>query len=128
MKSVIDKLTLCHSVNDDFWVAVSMIIAIPFTQNRRLVFLCRFSKVAFAGAVLPPRRFRHRGPPRFLGRTKAQYLDLLMRTNTRLSAFVTFIAVPALMIWSYRYITVLKPAKDAAKQKVGWRWAMWALI
>jgi len=76
-----------------------------------------FSKVAFAGAVLPPRRFRHRGPPRFLGRTKAQYLDLLMRTNTRLSAFVTFIAVPALMIWSYRYITVLKPAKDAAKQK-----------
>ena len=44
-----------------------------------------------------------------------------MRTNTRLSAFVTFIAVPALMIWSYRYITVLKPAKDAAKQKVGWR-------
>lgn len=77
----------------------------------------RFSKVAFAGAVLPPRRFRHRGPPRLLGRTKAQYLDLLMRTNTRLAAFVSFLVVPTLMIWSYRYITVLKPAKDAAKQK-----------
>ena len=88
---------------------------------------CRFSRVSVT-AALPPRRFRHRAPPRFLGRTKAQYLDLLTRTNTRACAFVAFLAVPCIGLWSWRYVTVLKPAKETAKQKVRWQIRFYPLV
>ena len=93
----------------------------PFalTLFKTKVGLCRFTRTS-AVAALPPRRFRHRAPPRFLGRTKAQYLDLLTRTNTRACAFVSFLVVPAMAIWSWKYVTITKPAKEAAKEKVSW--------
>jgi len=52
-----------------------------------------------------------------LGNTKAQYLDILMRSNTRICASISFLVVPFVGLWSWRYVTVLKPAKEAARLK-----------
>ena len=56
---------------------------------------------------------RKRGPPRFLGKTKAQYLDWLMRSNANICALISFSFFPIVAGYTYRYITVLKPARDA---------------
>lgn len=56
---------------------------------------------------------RKRGPPRFLGKTKSQYLDWLMRSNANICALISFSFFPIVAYYSYRYITVLKPARDA---------------
>ena len=56
---------------------------------------------------------RKRGPPRFLGKTKAQYLDWLMRSNANICALISFSFFPIVAWYSYRYITILKPARDA---------------
>ena len=56
---------------------------------------------------------RKRGPPRFLGKTKAQYLDWLMRFNANICALISFSFFPIVAWYSYRYITILKPARDA---------------
>ena len=56
---------------------------------------------------------RKRGPPRFLGKTKAQYLDWLMRSNANICALISFSFFPIVVWYSYRYITILKPARDA---------------
>ena len=56
---------------------------------------------------------RKRGPPRLLGKTKSQYLDWLMRSNANICALISFSFFPIVAWYSYRYITVLKPARDA---------------
>ena len=56
---------------------------------------------------------RKRGPPRFLGKTKTQYLDWLMRSNANICALISFSFFPLVGWYSYRYFTVLKPARDA---------------
>ena len=56
---------------------------------------------------------RKRGPPRFLGKTKSQYLDWLMRSNANICALISFSFFPIVAWYSYRYFTVLKPARDA---------------
>jgi len=56
---------------------------------------------------------KKRGPPRFLGRTKTQYIDTLMRSNASICAVISFGFVPLAGWYSYRYFTVLKPAREA---------------
>jgi len=41
----------------------------------------------------------------------------LFRTNARICAFISFLVVPFVGAWSWRYVTVLRPASEAAKQK-----------
>ena len=56
---------------------------------------------------------KKRGPPRFLGKTKTQYLDWLMRSNANICALISLSFFPLAGWYSYRYFTVLKPARDA---------------
>ena len=56
---------------------------------------------------------KKRGPPRFLGRTKTQYLDYLMRSNASICALISFSIFPLGGYYTYRYFTVLKPNRDA---------------
>ena len=60
---------------------------------------------------------KKRGPPRFLGKTKTQYLDWLMRSNANICATISFGFFPLAGWYFYRYQTVLKPARDAAAAK-----------
>ena len=60
---------------------------------------------------------KRRGPPRWLGKTKTQYLDWLMRSNANICAAISFGFFPLAAWYSYRYYTVLKPARDAAAAK-----------
>jgi hypothetical protein len=53
-----------------------------------------------------------RGPPRLLGRTKTQYLDILMRSNATVCAAISFSFFPIVAYYIYRYNFVLKPARD----------------
>jgi len=54
-----------------------------------------------------------RGPPKFLGRTKTQYLDMLMRSNANICAAISLSFFPIAGYYTYRYFTVLKPAREA---------------
>jgi len=58
-----------------------------------------------------------RGPRRFLGYTKTQLLDKLMRSNANICAAITFSSIPILAFYVYRYYTVLKPVKDELELK-----------
>ena len=60
---------------------------------------------------------KRRGPPRWLGKTKTQYLDWLMRSNANICAAISFGFFPLAAWYSYRYYTVLKSARDAAAAK-----------
>ncbi len=40
-----------------------------------------------------------------------------MRSNARICATVTFSALPLIALWTYRYQTVLKPAKIEYQKK-----------
>ena len=53
-----------------------------------------------------------RGPPRFLGRTKTQYLDVLMRSNATICATASLSFFPIVAYYMYRYYFVLKPVRD----------------
>ena len=61
---------------------------------------------------------KKRGPPRFLGKTKSQYLDWLMRSNANICALISLSFFPLAGWYSYRYFTVLKPARDAKAAQV----------
>ena len=52
---------------------------------------------------------KRRGPWRFLGKTKTQYLDWWMRSNANICATIPW--------YFYRYHTIFKPARDAAAAK-----------
>jgi len=58
-----------------------------------------------------------RGPPRLFGKTKSQLLDTLMRSNANICALVSFSAFPIVAYYTYRYYTILKPARDAIAAK-----------
>jgi len=60
---------------------------------------------------------KKRGPPRYFGRTKSQYLDFLMRSNANICALISFSFFPIVAYYTYRYYTVLKPARDAFAAK-----------
>jgi len=64
-----------------------------------------------------PSAGKKRGPPRYLGKTKSQYLDLLMRSNANICALISFSFFPIVAYYTYRYYTVLKPARDAHAAK-----------
>jgi len=64
-----------------------------------------------------PSAGRKRGPPRYLGKTKSQYLDILMRSNANICALISFSFFPIVAYYTYRYYTVLKPARDAHAAK-----------
>ena len=64
-----------------------------------------------------PAAGKKRGPPRYLGRTKSQYLDILMRSNANICALISFSFFPIVAYYTYRYYTVLKPARDAHAAK-----------
>ena len=68
-------------------------------------------------ALLLPAAGVKRGPPRFLGRTKSQYLDILMRSNANICALISFSFFPIVAYYTYRYYTVLKPARDLAAER-----------
>ncbi len=40
-----------------------------------------------------------------------------MRTNAGICAAVTFSVFPVVLLWTYRYQTVLKPRKEEAERK-----------
>ena len=58
-----------------------------------------------------------RGPPRYLGWTKSQVLDTLMRTNARICFSFALLFFPVCIAWGYRYQTVLKPKKVMRERK-----------
>ena len=58
-----------------------------------------------------------RGPHRYLGWTRTQVLDSLMRSNARICATICMCFFPVVGAWVYRYHTVLKPAKLEFEQK-----------
>jgi len=60
---------------------------------------------------------KKRGPPRYFGKTKSQYLDMLMRSNANICALISFSFFPIVAYYTYRYYTVLKPARDAIAAK-----------
>ena len=75
-------------------------------RTRNLLKPTNFTIVQWAG--------KKRGPPRFLGKTKTQYLDWLMRSNANVCALISFSFFPLAGWYFWRYTTVLKPARDAA--------------
>jgi len=82
------------------------------------MFLCRGGTTSATllkpvSGILIQSAGKKRGPPRFLGRTKTQYIDWLMRSNASICAVISFGFVPLAGWYSYRYFTVLKPARDA---------------
>ena len=58
-----------------------------------------------------------RGPHRYLGWTRTQVLDSLMRSNARICATICLCFFPVVGAWIYRYHTVLKPAKLEFERK-----------
>ena len=58
-----------------------------------------------------------RGPPRYFGKTKTQYLDFLMRSNANVCALASFSFFPIVAYYTWRYYNVLKPARDAIAAK-----------
>jgi len=82
------------------------------------MFFCRGGTISATllkpvSSILIQSAGKKRGPPRFLGRTKTQYIDWLMRSNASICAVISFGFVPLAGWYSYRYFTVLKPARDA---------------
>lgn len=57
-------------------------------------------------------RGARRAPPRIFGKTKTQLLDTVMRSNATICAAVCASAIPMMLYWSHRYVTVLKPEKE----------------
>lgn len=58
-----------------------------------------------------------RGPPRFLGKTKSQWLDKLMRSNANICALISLSFFPIVAYYSWRYVNVIKPAREAIAAK-----------
>lgn len=58
-----------------------------------------------------------RGPKRFLGKTKAQFLDVLMRSNANLCFAITLSFFPICGYYTYRYFNVIKPAREEIERQ-----------
>jgi len=53
-----------------------------------------------------------RGPARYLGFTKSQWLDKLMRSNANICFSITMMFFPICAYYTHRYMTVIKPARE----------------
>ena len=58
-----------------------------------------------------------RGPPRYFGRTKSQYLDTLYRSHAMMMASISLFTIPLLIAILYYMNVILKPQIEEAKQK-----------
>jgi len=58
-----------------------------------------------------------RGPKRFLGKTKAQFLDAFMRSNANLCFVITLSFFPICGYYTVRYFNVIKPAREELDKK-----------
>lgn len=67
--------------------------------------------------TIPQTRGAKRGPPRFFGKTKTQLLDSVMRSNANICFAASLSFFPIFAFYSYRYMTVLKPAREARDAK-----------
>ncbi len=65
-----------------------------------------------------PVRRRNRGPPRFFGYTKSQFLDLGVRSTSKIGIICALSILAALGAASVRYMLFIKPEKDDKKKKV----------
>jgi len=79
---------------------------------RRLSFLAPNSHTQVSS-----QRALRRGPPKFLGRTKTQYLDMLMRSNANICAAISLSFFPIAAYFTWRYLYVLKPEREAVVAK-----------
>jgi predicted metallo-beta-lactamase superfamily hydrolase len=58
-----------------------------------------------------------RGPRRYLGKTKSQWLDKLMRSNANICATISLSFFPICAYYTYRYWSVIKPARELLEAK-----------
>lgn len=56
---------------------------------------------------------KHRAPPRYFGRTKAQILDTLVKNNAMLWGGLTVITIPSVFYLLYKVDTQVLPEKNA---------------
>jgi len=61
---------------------------------------------------------KHRGPRRYLGRTRAQLLDALLANNAYFWLSVGVISFSSLCFLIYRYQYVVLPEQEAIKEKI----------
>jgi len=61
---------------------------------------------------------KHRGPPRYFGKTKSQLLDGFMRANALTWSSVVLLSMPLLAYMIHRYRTVVMPAKKLEQERV----------
>jgi len=61
---------------------------------------------------------KHRGPPRFLGRTKAQLMDGILANNAYFWLSVGVLSFSLLSFLIYRFQYVVLPEQEALKEKV----------
>jgi len=73
---------------------------------------------------LVPHRIQHlqaagakRGPIRYLGKTKSQWLDKLMRSNANICAAISLSFFPIVAYYTWRYLNVIKPAREAIEAR-----------
>jgi len=58
-----------------------------------------------------------RAPKRYFGKTKSQWLDKLMRSNANICAVISLSFFPIVGYYSWRYINVIKPAREAIEAR-----------
>jgi len=58
-----------------------------------------------------------RGPTRYFGKTKAQLLDGLMRSNANICFALTLSFFPICAYYTYRYFNVIRPARQELDRK-----------
>jgi len=58
-----------------------------------------------------------RGPKRYFGQTKSQWLDKLMRSNANICATISLSFFPICGYYTWRYYNVIRPARDALEAK-----------
>ena len=77
---------------------VGTFIEIPLFRGDRMKwsFFSSFRLTQVAG--------KKRGPPRFLGYTRSQVLDTVMRSNARICGAVTLLIFPVIAAWAIRYL------------------------
>ena len=101
-------------------------IFLQIMQLRCSPSLCRnLMGLTTTKAFLKPNQASHitqvagtkRGPPRYFGRTKSQYLDFGYRSHAYVMASVSVFTIPLLIAILYYMNVILKPKIEEAKQK-----------
>lgn len=82
---------------------------------RGMVQLLAFSKSMFltpSKILVSQTAGASRGPKRYLGKTKSQWLDKLMRSNANICATISLSFFPICAYYTYRYWSVIRPARE----------------